>query len=231
MASTRAHGTGGRILPHQRDANNSVPILGAGLNDLGANYNDLYNKTLQHNMNDRTRKDYRYCNICVAKYWDEHCPEYYPVGARDVSPEDLVDVGKFFYGRYDKDIVYQGLNVKYMLKFCISLKKKENVKFLSFTDIWGVSMVEEQLPTTFNEDIKKYLKGYKKELVKAQKDGNLDEQAADPILFALYFLLLTWSVESVKQYFLLVLDAGTVDFHGSLCLNWLPWFSQLLFRG
>jgi hypothetical protein len=206
MASTtgRARGTGGRILPHQRDADNSVPILGAGFNDLGSNYNDLYNETLQHDMNDRTRKDYRRRNIRLAKYWEENCPEYYPVGTRDVSPEDLFDVGKFFYGRYNKDLVYQGLNVKYVLKFLMSTKKKENGKFLSFTDIrkykdailWGASMSEERLPTTFYEDIERYLKGYKKELVKARKDGNLDERAADPISFALYYLLLTWSVES-----------------------------------
>ena len=135
MASSRARGTSGRILPHQRDADNTVPILGAGFNDLGSNYNDLFNETLQHDMNDRTRKDYRRRNIRVAKYWEEHCPEYYPVGTRDVSPQDLANVGKFFYNRYNKDLVYQGLNVKYVLKFLMSTKRKENGNFLSFTDI------------------------------------------------------------------------------------------------
>jgi hypothetical protein len=55
---------------------NSVPILGAVFTDLGNNYNDLYNETLQHGMNDRTRTDYWWHNIRIAKFWEEHCPEY-----------------------------------------------------------------------------------------------------------------------------------------------------------
>ena len=31
---------------------NSVPIMGAEFTDLGDNYNDLYNETLQHDMKD-----------------------------------------------------------------------------------------------------------------------------------------------------------------------------------
>jgi hypothetical protein len=162
---------------------NSVPILGADFTDLGDNYNDLYNETLQHDMNDKTRKYYGRRNIRIAKFWEEHCPEYYSVGTRDVSAQDLQDSGKFFYGWYKKDLVYQGLNVKYVLKFLMLTKMKENGKFLSFTDIrkykdgtlWGASMAGEWLPTTFYEEIEKYLKGYKKELVQARKDGNTDE--------------------------------------------------------
>ena len=41
MASRRTRGTGGRILPHERDVDNSVPIMGAEFTDLGDNYNDL----------------------------------------------------------------------------------------------------------------------------------------------------------------------------------------------
>jgi hypothetical protein len=83
------------------------------------------------------------------------------------------------------------------------MKKKENGHFLSFMDqpkykdaiLWSASMAEERLPTTFYKEIEKFLKGYKKELVKAWRDGNTDEQAAGPILFALYHLLLTCSVQ------------------------------------
>jgi hypothetical protein len=84
------------------------------------------------------------------------------------------------------------------------MKKKENGNFLSFTDLrkyknvilWAASMAEERLPTTFYEEIENFLKGYKKELVKARRDSNTDERAADPISFALYHRLLTWSVKS-----------------------------------
>ena len=77
-------GTTGRILPHERDTDNSVPVLGAEFTDLGENYSHLYNETLQHDMNHRTRKDYRRRLIRIVKYWEMHCPEYYPVGTRDV---------------------------------------------------------------------------------------------------------------------------------------------------
>jgi hypothetical protein len=205
MAGRRtARGNAGRILPHERDTDNSVPVLGAEFNDLGENYSNLYNETLQHDMNDRTRKDYRRRLIRIAKYWEEHCPEYYPVGTRDVTAVDLHAVGKYFYGKYKKDLVYQGLNVKYVIKFLMCTKRKANGHFLSFVDIrkykdailWASSMAEERLPTNFYEEMEKYLKGYKKELVKAKKDGNLDESSADPISFALYYLLLKWSIES-----------------------------------
>ena len=75
MASRRTRGTGGRILPHERDVDNSVPLLGADLTDLGDNYNELYNETLQHDMNDRTRKDYRRRNIRIAEFWEAYCPD------------------------------------------------------------------------------------------------------------------------------------------------------------
>jgi hypothetical protein len=165
MASRRTCGTGGRILPHERDVDNLVPIMGAEFTDLGYNYNDLFNETLQHDMKDLTRKDYRQRNIKVTKFWGEHCPEYYPVGTRDVSAEDLQDQRKFFHGRYKKDLVYKGLNVKYFIKFLMAIKKKENGNFLSFTDLrnykdaimWPASMAEERLPTTFYEEIEKFL--------------------------------------------------------------------------
>jgi hypothetical protein len=49
----------------------------------------------------------------------------YPVGTQDVSAQDLQDSRKFFYGRYKKDLlVYQGLNVKYAIKFLMATKKK-----------------------------------------------------------------------------------------------------------
>jgi hypothetical protein len=100
--------------------------------------------------------------------------------------EDLQDQRKFFNGCCKKDLVYKGLNVKYFIRFLMAMKKKEDGKFLSFTDLLkykdeimgAASMAEERLPTTFYEEIKKLLKGYKKELVKARRDGNTDEHAA-----------------------------------------------------
>jgi hypothetical protein len=54
--------------------------MGAEFTSLGENYNDLSNETLQHDMNDRTRKHDRRRNIRIAKFWEEYCPEYYLPG-------------------------------------------------------------------------------------------------------------------------------------------------------
>jgi hypothetical protein len=94
MASRRTHGTGGRILPHERDADNSVPIMDAKFTDLGDNYNDLYNETLQHDMKDITRKEYQRRNIKVAKFWGEHCPEYYPGSEHEMYRQKTFKIRK-----------------------------------------------------------------------------------------------------------------------------------------
>jgi hypothetical protein len=95
--------------------------------------------------------------------------------------------------------------VKSFLKFLMATEKKEYCHFLSFNDLqkykdeilWAASMAEGRPPTTFYKEIEMCLKGYKKELVKARRDSNnTDEQSADPISFALYHLLLKWSVQS-----------------------------------
>ena len=94
--------------------------------------------------------------------------------------------------------------MKYFIKFLMAMKKKENGHFRYFMDVrkykeailWAASMAEERLPTTFYEEIEKFLKGYKKELVKAWRDSNTDEQAADPISLAIPSILLTWSAKS-----------------------------------
>ena len=41
-----------------------------------------------------------------------------------------------------------------------------------------------------------FLKGYKKETIKAKMIGNLNEEEADPITFDLFLCILTWALES-----------------------------------
>jgi hypothetical protein len=209
---------------------NSVPIMAAKFTDLGNNCDNLYNETLQHDMKDITWKDYWQCNIKVAKLWGEHCPEYYPVRTQDVLAEDLQDQRKLFYCRYKKDLVYKGLNVKYFIKFFMAMKKKENGNFLSFMDLWkykdaimwAASMAEERLPTTFYEEIEKFLKGYKKELVKHGETATPNIVCSIPSVAC----MVSWE----QQYFCMVLDAASVELHGTLCFSQPPWFSQFFVR-
>ena len=58
----------------------------------------------------------------------------------------------------------------------------------------GTSLPSE--PIDFHQAIENYLKSFKKENIAANKRGEVDETAADPMPFALYVALCTWSVES-----------------------------------
>ena len=100
----RTRGSGGRILPHQRDTNDAVAILGENL-DLGNDFTQNYNESLKHGLSDKNRKDYRCRIVRVCKYWKEHCPDYYAIGVREVTDEDLKDESKFYYGHYNYDLL------------------------------------------------------------------------------------------------------------------------------
>ena len=91
---------GGRILPHQRDTNDAVAILGENLEDIGDDFQQNYNEAKKHEMGDKNRRDYRCQIIRVCKYWKKNCPDYYAIGVKKVTNEDLNDESKFYYRRY-----------------------------------------------------------------------------------------------------------------------------------
>ena len=43
---------------------------------------------------------------------------------RDVSEEEQNDPSKYFYGKYNKDLVYTGMNVDFVLDFLAKNKRK-----------------------------------------------------------------------------------------------------------
>ena len=193
---------GGRILPHQRDTNDAVAILGENL-DMGDDFQQNYNESLKHGLSDKNRRDYRCRIVRVCKYWKDHCPEYYAIGVKKVTNRDLNDESKFYYKRYKYDFVYSGMNVKYLLLYMMSNQKKATGKFKSNQDmrkykdavLWGAMIARERLSTQFYEEMDKYLLSYKKQFIKAKKDGDVDETAADPIPLTLYQEMLRWAIE------------------------------------
>ena len=54
----------------------------------------------------------------------EH-PGYYLVGCRVVLDEDI-NSGLYYYGKYKHDLVYRGMNVKYIIHFLIRSKFLKN---------------------------------------------------------------------------------------------------------
>ena len=81
MSNRRSHG---RIQPHEQEANNEAPVLGANL-DLGGEYKIALQQTLSLEMNEKTRKDYRHQIVKIAKFWDVHHPNYAAIGTKVVT--------------------------------------------------------------------------------------------------------------------------------------------------
>ena len=202
MAPPRRHG---RIHPHERDTDDDAPILGEGALDLDTNeeFCSRYHESIRATMDDKARKDYR-CRIQrIVKFWEAECVDYCKIGTRCISQTELQDVTKFHFNRYKHDLVYKGLNVKYVLHFLMATKLKPNGKIKGHQDVrkykdaimWGANVAGERLPVSFFVEMDQYLASYKKIFIKAKKQGEVDEKEADPIPVSLYQMILKWSIE------------------------------------
>jgi hypothetical protein len=204
QGTQRGHNQGGRRYAHDRNTNDSIPIIGASLS-VPSDLKDKYNETTSHDMGNDCRNDYR-CRINrIIKYWEKECSDYYQVGVTDVNNADQNDITKYYFkGKYKEDIVYEGLNSNFVLYFLVNTKKKDGGKLKSWDDLrkykdaimWGAKTQEKQLPRTFYTTFDSFLKGYKKEFTAAKKKGNVDDHTSDPIPFTLYLLVLQWALDS-----------------------------------
>ena len=199
--------SGGRIRPEQRDTDDSVPILGTTL-EAPIDLSTGYMNTMKLDMTDTCRKDYRNRIKRMIKYWRENCADYYQVGVRTVSQEYLGVERYYYYNRFTEDIIYQGLNVQYVLHFLFKTKYKQNGKLKSMEDVrkykdaimWGAKILEERLPTQFFSEMDKYLAAYKKEWAQAKKKGQAEDVGADPIPFSIYQLILQWAIKNNNPF-------------------------------
>jgi len=197
----RAH-RGGRIHPHQRDTNDNVTVLGDNLespNDLAARVNE----TMKVTMTDGCRRNYRQRILRIIEFWRQEDPEYLAVGVRQVTEEEGTDETKYFYDWwYKQDIIYSGINDRFLLHFLVSAKKKEDGKYKSFEDMrkykdaimWGAKVQGERLPSSFYETFDMFLAAYKKEFRKGKIAGLVDETSSDPIPHSVYQCILNWAV-------------------------------------
>ena len=205
MPATRGRGGTGRLHPHQRDTDDGVPIIGAEF-ELPVDHQEMYEETLQHDMKDNCRRDYRNRHKRIMKFWKENNPDMYKAGVVEVSETDQKDKSKhFFDGKFKQDLEYTGLNVEYVIYFLSKSKTKGSEgKIKSWGDlrkykdaiIWGSKMADKPLPISFYRGIEKYLAGYKKEFTVNKGKGNTDDNTSDPIPWTLYVLLLQWALDN-----------------------------------
>ena len=85
-----ARGGGGRILPSQRVADDTTPILGEGI-AIQTEHHVSIVTTENKSLDDKTRKNYRNRIKEIIEWIKQKYPEYIPVGVKDLSDEELAD--------------------------------------------------------------------------------------------------------------------------------------------
>src|SRR6056300_760416 len=185
-------GGGGRIHVHQRETDDTVPIIGTDI-AIKENHAAAAQTTQSKGMKDKTRKEHRNRHMHLVIFFKEHYEEYFEQGTYLLTDEQKADPTKYYF-QNDRDLHYQGLNVKMVIAHCSNKKVKANGKLISPSDLskygdaikWGATMAGEVLPTEFHVEFESFITSYKKEYSEAKKEGKVDEKAADPINAGLF---------------------------------------------
>ena len=125
MASSSRHSRSdargsGRVFTHQRDTNDLVPILGSGLLPaIDDDINNAVHDTIAQGMNHGTRRNYRNRIARIIKHYKENFPEYYRIGVRELTTEEMADRTKYHFDKKE-DLIYTGLNVQFLIYFLSS---------------------------------------------------------------------------------------------------------------
>ena len=204
-AMTRGGG-GGRIHVHQRETDDTVPIIGADI-AIKENHAAAAQTTQSKGMKDKTRKEHRNRIMHLIEFWKKHYERYLDQGTYILTDEQKADPTKYYF-QNDRDLRYRGLNVKMVIAHCSDKKVKENGKLISPSDLskygdaikWGATMAGEVLPTEFHVEFESFITSYKKEYSEAKKEGKVDEKAADPINAGLFVKILQWAVASLNIF-------------------------------
>ena len=199
-------GGGGRIHVHQRDTDDTVPIIGADI-AIKENHAAAAQTTQSKGMKDKTRKEHRNRHKHMMEFWREHYGRYFEQGTYILTDEQKADPTKYYF-QNDRDLHYRGLNVKMVIAHCSNKKFKPNGKLIGPSDLskygdaikWGATMAGEVLPTEFYVEFENFITSYKKEYSEAKKEGKVDEKAADPINAGLFTKILQWAVASLNIF-------------------------------
>ena len=147
--------------------------------------------------------DYRNRIKHIIKFWAEHYPEYYGEVVFNLSPAQRADRRR--YHTATQDLHYDRLNPE-LTKLYLSggVKKKKDGKHYGFEHVrkyhdailYCSKLAKQDLPRNYLTQMKQYIQVMKKEKANAKGQGEVEEQDADEIPFALFESLCEWSIKS-----------------------------------
>ena len=111
---------GGRIFRHERDTDDSTPtVLGGGLS---AEHQAAIFATEDQGMSDAVRKDHHSRLRRIIKWLQENYPDVSDGSVRVVTIEEKENSRLYNFPADNYDLVYAGLDPKYILAFLATLK-------------------------------------------------------------------------------------------------------------
>jgi hypothetical protein len=120
-----APGSHGRRRTHERTTNDSDVIIGSAL-DIDATHSTEVRHTNKKGMTNRCRRDYQDRIKKICYFLEKNYPEYYAVGVRVLSQEELDNLDDLdsFHWKNTINLVYTDMNVKVIQAFFAHAKRK-----------------------------------------------------------------------------------------------------------
>ena len=101
----------------------AVLVLGGADVEVRAEHLSAVNATKTNESSDDTQKGHRRRLKKMIEWWMTEYPDYFVVGTRASSPQEMCDPMKFFH-TCDRDIVYDGLRVDMVTAYMAATKKR-----------------------------------------------------------------------------------------------------------
>ena len=105
----------GRTRAHERETDHTQGLLGSSI-EVSAEHTQAVVETESKELSDGLKKNYRNRLNHIMEFLRVEYPEYFAVGVRELAPESLGDPNSFHHNN-SHDLVYQGLNVKFIKAF------------------------------------------------------------------------------------------------------------------
>ena len=106
MPARGCGGQGGRIFPHQQDADFTGEVLGDNIH-LEENHIEQVQETKQFSLDIDTKKNHQNWIKHIYNYWEQHFPAYYRVGVQTLTDEELNNSTSFI-GKIQKVLYMKG---------------------------------------------------------------------------------------------------------------------------